>query len=254
MNISGTATLHAPVDAVYAALTDPAVLVATIPGCQRLEQSGVDAYTMVVTAGVAAVKGTYRGDVALIDRQPPHAFVLKASGAGAPGTVSAEANVRLDDAGDGTTTLTYDADAVVGGMVGGVGQRVLSGVARKTANEFFAAVDRTLTGAGGEPLAAGSAVPGPAGAAGSGLSPDLTGSAAPAGAATSAGPVAAGVDGATVPVVYTRPAGADGRAGAAAVFPGGDVAVGAVIGAGAALAGVLVGAIVARRPRRSPRS
>jgi carbon monoxide dehydrogenase subunit G len=233
MNISGTATLRAPVGAVYAALTDPAVLVATIPGCSSLEETGPDAYTMVITAGVAAVKGTYRGEVALTDQQAPHGFVLKASGSGAPGTVSAEAKVHLDDGGDGTTTLTYDADAVVGGMVGGVGQRVLAGVARKTANEFFAAVDRVLVD-GGTPPTPLSTVD-----EGRGVAPGLVEVPAAGSPAVSA---------AAAPRTFTRPTGAGGSAG----LPGGDVAVGALIGAGAALAGVLVGALIARRPRRSP--
>jgi uncharacterized protein len=146
VKVSGEATLHGPVDRVYQVLHDPAVLVRTIPGCERLEQTGPDAYRMAVTAGVAAIKGTYAGDVLLTDLDAPHAFLLKASGSGAPGTVSTEVRVSLADS-DGATVLTYDADAVVGGPVGGVGQRILAGVAKKTANEFFAAVDDVLTGA-----------------------------------------------------------------------------------------------------------
>src|SRR5918994_5158667 len=146
MKVSGNATLNAPVERVWAALNDPAVLVRTIPGCERLEQVERDAYRMTVTAGVASIKGSYAGDVRLTDQQQPHAFVLKASGAGGPGTVSADVKVRLADGGDGTTVLSYDADAIVGGMIGGVGQRILTGVAKKTANEFFSAVDDVLTG------------------------------------------------------------------------------------------------------------
>ncbi len=146
MKVRGDAVLHAPPDAVWRALNDPAVLVRTIPGCERLEQIGPDRYRMTVTAGVASIKGTYQGEVALTDPRPPSSFVLKASGAGAPGTVSADVVVTLADAGDSSTRLEYDADAVVGGMVGGVGQRVLTGVAKKTAGEFFAAVDDVLTG------------------------------------------------------------------------------------------------------------
>src|SRR5439155_11989389 len=127
-------------------LHDPAVLVRTIPGCERLEQVGPDAYRMVVSAGVAAIKGTYSGDVLLTALEPPNSFLLKASGSGAPGTVSAEVRIGLAEQ-NGGTLLTYDADAVVGGPVGGVGQRILAGVAKKTANEFFAAVDQVLTGA-----------------------------------------------------------------------------------------------------------
>ncbi len=150
MKLSGETLLHAPVDRVYAALNDPAVLVRTIPGCERLERVGADAYRMVVSAGVAAIKGTYVGDVRLTNQQAPHSFVLKASGSGAPGTVSADVQVRLAVGADGTTLLSYDADAVIGGMVGGVGQRVLSGVAKKTADEFFAAVNDVLAGGGAE--------------------------------------------------------------------------------------------------------
>ena len=147
MKISGEATVRGPVEQVYAALVDPAVLVRTIPGCERLERTGPDAYTMTLSAGVAAIKGTYSGEVVLTDQEAPYGFLLKASGSGAPGTVSAEARVRLAAGDGGTTTVSYDADAVVGGMVGGVGQRVLTGVARRTAGEFFAAVDDVLNGA-----------------------------------------------------------------------------------------------------------
>ena len=144
MKVRGTATLQAPAERVWAALNDPAVLVQTIPGCEQLETVGPDKYRMTITAGVASIKGTYLGDVELADPQPPEAFTLKASGAGAPGTVSADVKVTLSDGGDGTTVLRYDADAVVGGTVGGVGQRVLVSVAKKTANEFFAAVNALL--------------------------------------------------------------------------------------------------------------
>ncbi|HZE48538.1 MAG TPA: carbon monoxide dehydrogenase subunit G [Jatrophihabitantaceae bacterium] len=145
MKVTGQAVLHAPIGRVWAALNDPAVLVRTIPGCERLEATGPDAYAMTVTAGVASIKGTYSGEVKLHDQQPPASFVMSASGAGGPGTVSTEVQVRLEEV-DGATRLTYDADAVVGGMIGGVGQRMLAGVAKKTAGEFFAAVDDVLTG------------------------------------------------------------------------------------------------------------
>ena len=163
MKVSGDATLHAPIDEVWAALNDPAVLVRTIPGCERLEATGPDSYRMVVTAGVAAIKGTYAGEVALSDQQQPNSFLMTASGAGGPGTVSTEVRVSLADTGDGSTRLTYDADAVVGGVVAGVGQRMLAAVAKKTAGEFFNAVDDVLTGkavAAAAPAGAAPAEPG----------------------------------------------------------------------------------------------
>jgi len=145
MKVAGQATLHAPAERVWAALNDPAVLVRTIPGCQRLTATGPDAYEMTVTAGVASIKGSYAGTVQLSDLRPPSSFVLRAAGAGGPGTVSADVTVRLAEQ-DGVTQLDYDADAVVGGVIGGVGQRMLTGVAKKLAGEFFGNVDAVLTG------------------------------------------------------------------------------------------------------------
>lgn len=129
---------------VYAALQDPEVLVRTIPGCERLVETGADTYRMTVSAGVASIKGVYQGEVALSEPLEPERFVLRARGQGAPGTVDATVEVRLSEI-DGGTRVDYDADAVIGGMIGGVGQRMLASVAKRTAGEFFAAVETHLT-------------------------------------------------------------------------------------------------------------
>jgi carbon monoxide dehydrogenase subunit G len=210
VKVTGTAMLQAPRDDVWKALNDPAILVRTIPGCQQLEEVGPDSYRMTITAGVASIKGTYQGDVSLTDQQQHGSFMLRASGAGAPGTVSADVKVSLAEV-DGVTRLDYDADAVVGGMIGGVGQRVLSGVAKKTAGEFFKAVDDVLTGKA-------PAIPSPRGE-----------------------PQSMGVMTGSAPGVFTAPAATGLAAG------GSEFAKGAVFGALVALAGVLVGSFVARR-------
>ena len=240
MRIAGNATLHAPVDAVYEALKDPRVLVRTIPGCERLEQVGEDAYAMTVTAGVASVRGTYAGDVRLTDQRAPNGFVLRASGSGAPGTVSADVAVDLAPGDDGTTLLSYDADAVVGGMIGGVGQRLLSSVAKRTAGEFFTAVDEVL--AGGE-VEAAAPLPG----TGPGVAVPEDG-ASLTGTGEAGAPARAGAGGAG-PRVYSAPA----RRQAAAI-PGGEFAAGVVLGAAAALLGALVGGYLARRAARPARA
>ncbi|MET7327766.1 carbon monoxide dehydrogenase subunit G [Nonomuraea sp. NPDC005650] len=149
-------------DQVWAALQDPAVLVRTIPGCERLEETGPDTYRMTVNAGVASIKGVYQGEVALADPLAPESFTLKARGQGAPGTVDATVLVRLSEV-EGGTRVDYDADAMIGGMIGGVGQRMLGSVARRTAGEFFSAVEDHLRGAPA-PAAAGAQVPAQVGA------------------------------------------------------------------------------------------
>ena len=160
MKISGTNSIPFPVAQVWDALLDPAVLVRTIPGCERLETKGENTYAMTVTAGVAAIKGTYDGTCALSDLVEHQSLVMRLQGAGAPGTIDATVQVAFDDA-DGGTRISYEADAVVGGMVGGVGQRMLSSVSKRMAKEFFDNVAGALGGpAPVEAAAAAPATPG----------------------------------------------------------------------------------------------
>ena len=222
MKISGTSTLEAPVDKVWEAILDPAVLARCIPGCEALSTVGEDRYAMSVTAGVAAIKGTYAGEVSLADKVAPHSLTMKASGAGAPGTIDADVKVRLAPSPAGGTELSYDADASVGGAIGGVGQRMLAGVTKKMAGQFFQALDR-----------------------------DIAGVLAPAGATTALGAPAAGGDGtASAPGVYAGRTGVGAPRTGAGTFDlgsGAGFALGALVGGLLALAGVALGARIGRR-------
>jgi hypothetical protein len=145
MKLTGSHVVHAPREQVWDALRDPAVLVRTIPGCHELAEIADNTYAARVHAGIASIRGIYDGRVAIGDQNPPASYTLRASGSGGPGTIDATATVRLTEDADGNTQVEYDADAVIGGAVGGVGQRVLAGVAQRNATAFFDAVDRYLT-------------------------------------------------------------------------------------------------------------
>ncbi len=215
MNLDGSAVLHADRDRVWSVLTDPAVLARTIPGCLSLEQVGDDEYRMNVSVGVGAIKGTYAGEVRLADQQRPASYVMHASGAGGPGQVKAVVTINLHPEDDGSTVLTYSADAVVGGPVAGVGQRMITGVAKRMAAQFFSAVDDELSGTTVVPIGS-----------------------APSAAATATAVTEA-------PAVFT------GRSAA----PAGEtnlreVALGAIGGAALSLIGVAVGYLLGRRSTR----
>lgn len=214
MKIAGAHVVPYPPERVWSAILDPQVLVATIPGCSRLETTGEHAYAMTVTAGVAAIKGTYDGTCALSDLAEPRSLVMRLRGEGAPGSIDATVQVRLDDRGDDGTRIDYDADAIVGGMIGGVGQRMLTSVSKRMATEFFGNVTEAM---------AGHRDIGPAAADGAGPSDDTA--AAPSGA------------------VFTSASPADARS---APGSGADFARGVAVGAGLVLLGVLAGRWAAR--------
>jgi uncharacterized protein len=146
MKISGHDIVPFPVEQVWDALLDPAVLVRTIPGCERLERTGENTYAMTVTAGVAAIRGTYDGTCELSDLEEHESLVMHLQGAGAPGTIGATVNVSFETPEAGQTRISYDADAIVGGMVGGVGQRMLGSVSKRMAGEFFGNVANAIAG------------------------------------------------------------------------------------------------------------
>jgi carbon monoxide dehydrogenase subunit G len=185
VNLDGSAVLHADPERVWSVITDPAVLARTIPGCETLEQVGDDEYKMNVSVGVGAIRGTYAGEVRLSDQERPKSYVMHASGAGAPGNARATVTINLEPNGEGTT-LTYSADAVVGGPVAGVGQRMMTGVAKRMAGQFFSAIDAELTGEvvpiGAAPSAAAVSDTALAGAGAPATGQTFTGKAAAAGA------------------------------------------------------------------------
>jgi uncharacterized protein len=230
VKLDGSAVLHGTPEEVWTVITDPAVLARTIPGCESLQRTGEDEYRMDVAVGVGAIRGTYAGEVRLTDQQRPSSYVMHASGAGAPGNVRAKVTITLEPTEEGTT-LAYSADAVVGGPVAGVGQRMISGVAKRMAGQFFAAIDGELTS--GAPVETAPAAARASSAAVSSTDAVRASEGVPAG--TSPAP--------EQQVFRARPA-------APAAAPSSDLqtlAVGALGGAGLTLLGVLVGWLLGRR-------
>lgn len=143
MKIEGSHTVAAPRDRVWQLLFDPEALIKAIPGCEKLEQVGPDEYKATLKVGVAAVKGTFQGKVRMSDKEPPARYRMAVEGSGTPGFVRGEACMELSDVEVGTR-VAYTADLQVGGLIAGVGQRMLSGVAKMTLDQFFSHIAQQL--------------------------------------------------------------------------------------------------------------
>jgi carbon monoxide dehydrogenase subunit G len=168
MKLTGETALNAPLERVYAAMYEPAVLERAIPGCDGLEPTGDGAYRMSISVGIAALKGTFGGDLWLEDRQAPHTFSVRATSSGPMGSVVAGVDVLLAENADGRTHLTYQGDLDVEGPITAVGQFLMSRTAKRAATEFFTAVNRIFLAEapGSQPVPAGRSL---LGAARSGL-------------------------------------------------------------------------------------
>jgi carbon monoxide dehydrogenase subunit G len=145
MRLEGSYEMPAPRAAVWAALLDPDRLRQAIPGCETLEPVGEDEYRAIMKVGIAAVRGTFEGKVRLADRAAAESYRMRVEGRGPAGFVHGDATIRLSDVESGTR-VAYSAELAVGGLIAGVGQRMLGSVSRGMADRFFARMAELVRG------------------------------------------------------------------------------------------------------------
>ncbi len=139
MEMTGRYQIPASRDKVWAALNDPVVLKACIPGCEALEKVSDNEMTATVKTKVGPVSATFNGTVTLSKLDPPNGYTISGEGkGGAAGFAKGGAEVTLTD-DDGVTLLTYTAKAQVGGKLAQVGARLIDAAAKQMADQFFAA-------------------------------------------------------------------------------------------------------------------
>jgi len=143
MKIQGSHTFNFPREQVWRALLDPAILARTLPGCERLEQVGETDYQGALNVQVGPVKGQFQGTLQLSDLRPLEGYHMKLDGKGPAGFMNGEGDLRLADAG-GSTVLTYDLDAQVGGRLAGVGQRLIESSAKSISRQGLEGLAREL--------------------------------------------------------------------------------------------------------------
>ena len=162
MEMTGEFRIAAPRQRVWEGLNDPEVLKQCIPGCQTLEKVSDTEFNGKVVASVGPVRATFGGKVTLSDLDPPQSYTIRGEGSGGvAGFAKGGAKVNLAEDG-AATLLSYAVQAQVGGKLAQVGSRLIDGVARKMANDFFghfAAVMAPEEPAPGVPAAAPGEVP-----------------------------------------------------------------------------------------------
>ena len=150
MKIEGTQELNAKRERVFQVLIDPAVLQRCIPGCERLEKTGENAYSTTLRAGVGSIKGVFTGNVRLEDVRPPEHYRIVVDGKGQPGFLKGSGDIDLEER-DQITVVTYKGDVQVGGTIASVGQRMIQGAARMMATQFFTAIEAEAKTESNEP-------------------------------------------------------------------------------------------------------
>jgi carbon monoxide dehydrogenase subunit G len=145
MTMQSEVLLPADRSTVWAALNDPEVLKACIPGCQELEKISDTEFRATAKIAGGPVKATFKGGVTLTDLDPPNGYTISGEGqGGVAGWAKGGAKVRLEDVESGTK-LVYDVEAQVGGKIAQLGGRLINGVAKRYADEFFTNFARIIS-------------------------------------------------------------------------------------------------------------
>ena len=138
MDMTGSQTIAAPREVVWAALNDPEVLKDAIPGCQEIEKISDTEMKAKVTLKIGPVKATFNGAVTLENINAPQSYTIAGEGAGgAAGFAKGRADVSLAELGPEETELTYQVKADVGGKLAQLGSRLIDSTSKKLAGQFF---------------------------------------------------------------------------------------------------------------------
>jgi hypothetical protein len=145
MEMSDSQLIKAPREVVWAALNNPEILKACIPGCESIEMLSEHEMQAKVTLKIGPVKASFTGKVTLSNIDPPNGYTISGEGqGGVAGHARGGANVRLEAVSAEETMLHYDVKAEVGGKIAQLGARLIDGTAKKLAGEFFETFSETL--------------------------------------------------------------------------------------------------------------
>jgi uncharacterized protein len=159
MEMTGEQLIPLSQQRVWEALNDPEILRACIPGCEKIEKVSDTEYAVAMTAAVGPVKARFSGKLKLADLDPPNSYSLAFEGSGgAAGFGKGSARVKLTPE-DTATRLSYTAAATVGGKLAQIGSRLIDGVAKKMADDFFARFNETVAAPAAEAVQAATGEP-----------------------------------------------------------------------------------------------
>jgi carbon monoxide dehydrogenase subunit G len=144
MDMTGEQRIPARRELVWAALNDPEILRACIPGCETLEMTSPTAMTATVKIKVGPVSASFKGDVTLGDLNPPESYTITGEGSGGiAGFAKGSSKVHLAEDGD-DTILTYTVQAQIGGKLAMLGSRLIDSTSKKLAGQFFEKLNQTI--------------------------------------------------------------------------------------------------------------
>jgi uncharacterized protein len=144
MHLTGNKLLNASTDKIWAILMDADMLAKITPAVSRLEPTGNDTYKAIADVKIGPVKGSFSGDLSVLDKKENESFLLRVNQKSKMGNVAADVQIYLKAISDTQTEMSFVGDAKMSGLLAATGQRVVSGVANMLTEQFFEALEKEL--------------------------------------------------------------------------------------------------------------
>ncbi len=144
MNLKGKQTYTASAQQIWDILMDTEKLAKITPGVSKLESTGEDQYNAISDIKIGPVKGSFKGDLFLENKEEPAGFTLRVKQLSKIGNADATVNIQINELDGGQCELAFDGKAKLSGTLARTGQRVLGGVANTLTKQFFAALETEL--------------------------------------------------------------------------------------------------------------
>lgn len=151
MEMQASRTLAVTQQQAWDALNDPEVLKLCIPGCDKVEPTGEQQYSVAMALKIGPVSAKFAGKITLSDIVAPESYTIAFDGSGGvAGFGKGSAQVKLvplppaDGAGQQSCELHYTVQATVGGKIAQLGQRLIDGAAKSMAEDFFERFDEEM--------------------------------------------------------------------------------------------------------------
>ena len=147
MDMQGSRQLAITQQQAWDALNDPAVLKACIPGCDKVESTGENQYAIGMSVKVGPVAAKFAGKITLSDIVAPKSYSINFEGQGGAAGFGKGNSAVVLTANDAGCELNYTVHASVGGKIAQLGQRLIDGVAKSMAEDFFKRFDEGMQAA-----------------------------------------------------------------------------------------------------------
>jgi len=144
MQLSGTHTIQAPIEAIWDMLLDPIILARITPAVSRLELLEENKFKAIADVKIGPVQGSFSGNMEVAEKNPHESFILKIKQNSKIGNVAADIKISLDSLSANETKVSFNGKALLSGLLARTGQRVVGAVANSLSKQFFVSLQKEV--------------------------------------------------------------------------------------------------------------